>query len=75
VQRRHHQGASESHQRCPVPRLNYLARLQKHMDEAGFPGDDKLYLLVSKAYDAMRHLSSEVHYMTCDGVGRPARKE
>ena len=35
------------------PKLNYLYRLRKRMEEVGFPHDDKLYLLVCKAYDAM----------------------
>ncbi len=32
--------------------LNYLLRLRRRMEQVGFPPDDKLYLLVCKAYDA-----------------------
>jgi hypothetical protein len=41
------------------------------MGPSGFPPDDKLFKLVGKAYDAMRHLYSDVHYLGCNGVGRP----
>ena len=57
------------------PKINYLFRLRKRMEEVGFPPNDKLYLLVCKAYDAMRQLSVEVHYLSCDGVGNPTKKE
>ncbi len=57
------------------PKVNYLVRLRKRMVEVGFPPNDKLYLLMCKAYNAMQQLSVEVHYLSCDGVGNPARKE
>ena len=57
------------------PGLNYLARLNARMGQSGFPPDDKLFKLVGKAYDAMRHLYGEVHYLGCNGVGRPGRSE
>lgn len=57
------------------PKLNYLYRLRKRMEEVGFPHDDKLYLLVCKAYDAMYALNVETHYLSCDGVGRPKRDD
>ena len=44
------------------PHLNYLFRLRKRMEDVGFPHDDKLYLLVCKAYDSMHHLSVEVPF-------------
>jgi hypothetical protein len=54
------------------PGANYLARLHRRMEQTGFPRDDRLYQLVSKAHDAMRQLCSDVvHYMTWGGVGRP----
>lgn len=57
------------------PKINYLFRLRKRMEEVGFPPNDKFYLLVCKAYDAMQQLSVEVHYLSCDGVGNPTKKE
>jgi hypothetical protein len=57
------------------PGTNYLARLRNRMEKSGFPPDDKLFQLVGKAYDAMRHLYGEVHYLGCNGVGRPDRSE
>jgi len=55
------------------PGFNYLFRLRQRMEKAGFPPDDKLYQLVCNAYDAAHRLNVEVHYLSCDGVGRPAR--
>ena len=57
------------------PHMNYLFRLRKRMEEVGFPHNDKLYLLVCNAYDAMHRLSVEIHYLSCDGVGNPPKKE
>jgi hypothetical protein len=57
------------------PGLNFLARLDARMGQSGFPPDDKLFKLVGKAYDAMHHLYNEVHYLGCNGVGRPGRSE
>ena len=57
------------------PHMNYLFRLRKRMEEVGFPHNDKLYLLVCNAYDAMHSLSDEIHYLSCDGVGSPPKKE
>src|SRR6267142_2596074 len=48
------------------PGMNYLYRLRERMQKVGFPHDDKLYLLVSNAYDAMHRLSVAVHYLSCD---------
>jgi hypothetical protein len=55
--------------------LNYLARLNARMQELGWTPDDKLFQLAGKAYNAMRHLYNEVHYLGCNGVGRPDRLE
>ena len=42
------------------------------MREVGLPPDDRLFLLVCKAYDAMHHLHIEMHYHSCEGAGRPS---
>jgi hypothetical protein len=55
--------------------LNYLLRLRERMQQVGFPQDDKLYLLVCKAYDAVHALHIETHYLSCDGVGNPRKDE
>jgi hypothetical protein len=57
------------------PGANYLVRLRDRMQKSSFPPGDKLFQLVEKAHDAMRQLSSELHYMSCDGAGRPDRSE
>ena len=57
------------------PNLNYLYRLRKRMEEVGFPHDDKLSMLVCKAYDAMHALNVETHYLSCDGVGMPNKND
>jgi hypothetical protein len=57
------------------PYMNYFLRLRKRMEAVGFPPKDKLYLLVCKACDAMQALSVEVHYLSCDGVGNPSKKD
>ena len=55
------------------PMLNYLGRLQKRIDKRQFPRDDKLAELVRDAYKAMHALNVEVHYLSCNGVGRRDR--
>ena len=55
--------------------LNYLLRLRERMQQVGFPHDDKLYLMVCKAYDAVHALHIETHYLSCDGVGNPRKDE
>ena len=57
------------------PGTNYLVRLKKKMEDQDFPRDDKLYVLVCAAYDAMLRVCHEVHYLGCDGVHRPKRPE
>ena len=57
------------------PSLNYLFRLKERMEKVGFPHDDKLYLMACKAYDAVRALHGEMHYLSCDGVGNPPKKD
>ena len=54
------------------PALGYLSRLQRRMEQRGFPPRDPLYQLVERAYMALHHLFIELHYRSCDGgVGRP----
>jgi len=56
------------------PMTAYLQRLQSRMVERGFPPADPLLQLVSKNYDGMRDLLAEVHYLSCDNVGRPRER-
>jgi hypothetical protein len=43
------------------------------MEKVGFLPDDPIYLLVSKAQDAVQHLRVTLHYHSCkSGVGKPA---
>ena len=57
------------------PALGYLHRLQRRMEQRGFPPQDPLYQLVARAYEGMHHLHIELHYHSYDGVsvgrGRP----
>ena len=57
------------------PSLNYLVRLKERMEKVGFPQDDKLFLMVCKAYDAVLRLHVETHYLSCDGVGEPKKDD
>jgi hypothetical protein len=45
-----------------VPTLRYLNRLMERLNARSFSPDDRLYRAAVKA-----------HYLTCDGVGEPAR--
>src|SRR5947209_5317354 len=60
-------------QKSLQPMLGYLYRLLDRMQRVGFLPDDRLYQRVSKAYDAMHSLFIELHYLACDGTGRPPR--
>ncbi len=56
------------------PMTRYVCRLRERLDAVGCPGDDPLRVAVERAYDAMRALSTELHY--CGGkagAGRPAK--
>jgi len=53
------------------PGRNYIARLIKAMEKAGFLPDDPLYRKAEKVRDAMHDLFVFVHYKSC-GVGAPA---
>jgi hypothetical protein len=57
------------------PSLAYLFRLREPMVKRGFPPADPLLMLVEKAYDSMHRLFVELHYLSCDGVGRPSKEE
>ena len=57
------------------PSLGYLFRLRERMVKKGFPPSDPLLTLVDKAYDSMHRLFVELHYLSCDGVGRPSAGE
>jgi len=39
------------------------------------PDDDRLLLLVREAQKALQSLCMEIHYLSCDGVGRPRRSD
>ena len=53
----------------------YVCRLRERLDAAGCPGGDPLRIAVDRAYDAMRALSTELHYCGCKaGVGRAAKE-
>ena len=56
------------------PMLNYVKRLRDRMERRSFPKDDELYRLVVRIHDDMHRLSVTLHYMTCDGVGRPSHR-
>ncbi len=54
------------------PMIRYVCRLHERLNAVGCPGDDPLRIAVERAYDAMRALSTELHYCGCKaGVGRP----
>jgi hypothetical protein len=57
--------------RALAPAQRYLFRLRQRMSEVGFSQSDTLYQLVCRAYDAVFHLSIELHYLSCGlGVGQ-----
>jgi hypothetical protein len=56
------------------PKRNYLLRFKERMQKAGFQPSDPLFLLVEKAYDAMRRLHVDTHHLSCSGVGRPSQQ-
>jgi hypothetical protein len=74
-QRRHHERPAKIISDALYPGFNYVARLRERMERAGFPPGDRLYQLAAKAHDAIRQLASELHYLGCNGVGRPDRSE
>jgi hypothetical protein len=54
------------------PATNYLIRLRQRMEQRGFQPDDPLYREVCAAYKALQRLGMSMHYLSCDGVGRPS---
>ena len=57
------------------PTLGYLGKLLRRMEQRDFPPDDKLYLLVKDAHDALFALNTETHYLSCSGgVGRKQKE-
>ena len=56
------------------PMLAYLGKLEKRMEQTGFAEGDRLLVVVREARKAMLDTCTEVHYLSCDGVGRPPRK-
>jgi hypothetical protein len=52
------------------PAVGYRYRLRRRMEVRGFPPQDPLYQLVMQAYKALHHLYIELHYRSCNGVGR-----
>jgi hypothetical protein len=53
------------------PMVGYLHRLHSRMDDAGFEPTGRLYRLVGEAFDAVKALSVELHYLE----GEAARAE
>ena len=51
------------------PGGHYLAKLKDRMIKAGFPHDDPLFVLVSKAHDAERELYGKVCWLAATGNG------
>ena len=52
------------------PMLGYLGRLKRRMVRRSFPPDDLLLNAAVRAENDMHALCVEVHYLSCDGVGR-----
>jgi hypothetical protein len=57
------------------PSLGYLYQLRERMVKTGFPPGDPLITLMDQAYDSIHRLFIELHYLSCDGVGRPSVDE
>jgi hypothetical protein len=56
------------------PMLRYLSKLENRILEQNFPEDDRLLVLVRAARTAFQGLHMELHYLTCDNIGRPPRE-
>jgi hypothetical protein len=57
-----------------APTLRYLNRLYERLNARSFPPEDRLYRAAIKAQAAMSELVMVLHYLTCNGVGEPARE-
>jgi hypothetical protein len=53
------------------PMLTYLVRLEVRMEKRGFSNNDRLLQVVREARKAVHDVNLELHYLSCDGVGRP----
>lgn len=47
------------------PSFEYLAQVQKRMEERGFHSSDRLYLEVKAARDVMQLLCKDLHAIAC----------
>jgi hypothetical protein len=56
-----------------VRTLRYLNWLYERLKARRFPPNDRLNRATVKAQTAMGELAMVLHYLTCDGVGEPAR--
>jgi hypothetical protein len=54
--------------------VGFLHRLRDRMLKVGFLPDDPLFLRVCQAYDSLHRLFIDLHYLSCDGTGRPKRR-
>ena len=54
------------------PSANYLARLRRRMEQRRFPHNDPLYVRVCATNEELNRLMMDLHYLSCDGVGRSA---
>jgi hypothetical protein len=58
-----------------APAMRYIVKLYERMEKAGCPSDDSFRIALTRAYDAMQDLATELHYMSCkEGVGRPSKE-
>lgn len=58
-----------------TPMLQYLNKLQRRMEQVGFPLADPFYQAVMKARDGVYSLSISLHYLSCTGgVGRAPKR-
>jgi hypothetical protein len=51
------------------PAFSYLAKLQARMEAQQFPPDDRLYLEVKTARNAMQLLCKDLHAILCRNYG------
>jgi hypothetical protein len=56
------------------PMLRYLSKLEKRILEQNFPEDDRLLVLVRAARSDFQGLHMELHYLSCENIGRPPRE-
>jgi hypothetical protein len=57
------------------PSLSYLHQLRTRMEKRGFSPHDRTYEIVCKAYDAMHHLSVQLHYLSVGSGAFLPRKD